>query len=239
MGMTPIIQRIDIEQPPIVQGERDFARIQKKPEPKRPNPYYFLNTETQAEYNWIEGAFAPPGYQYPGFAIIIALDRNEHPEHKQRFIRVLEEYETEKQTDIKGLIKGCVALKEKYGVYPLLQQGFYTELDEPASDKIFNTISRLYGEESKFWPIPGVYSEEANSFKQYFNTLAHYKSVLDVSNAPKLKNYLLMIKKGKIHLTSEDIPAVSAIAYAVSALVAKRSWQFQQEDGVWELESEY
>jgi len=25
----------------------------------------------------------------------------------------------------------------------------------------------------------------------------------------------------------------------VSALVAKKPWQFQQEDGVWELEDEY
>ena len=237
--MTLIIKRIEESQPPIVHGERDFARIQKKPEPKRPHPYYFLNTKTQAEYSWIEGAFAVPGYQYPGFAIIIALDRKEHPEHKQRFVRVLEEFETERQIDIEGLICGCVELKKKYGVYPLLQQGFYTELDEPASDKVFNVISKLYGENSEFWPIPGVYSEEANSFKQYFNTLAHYKSILDVSNAPKLKNYLLMIKKGKIHLTPEDNPAVAAIAYAVSALVAKKPWQFQQEDGVWEMESEY
>lgn len=237
--MTLIIQRIEESQLPIVQGERDFAHIQKKPPPKRPHPYYFKHTETQVKYSWIEGAFAPPGYQYPGFALIIALDRKEHPNYGKRYIRVLEEFETADQIDIESLIKGCVALKKKYGVYPLLQQGFYTELDEPSTEKVFNVISKLYGENSEFWPIPGVYSEEANSFKQYFNTLAHYKSILDVGNAPKLKNYLLMIKKGKIRFTAEDNPAIAAIAYAVSALVAKKPWQFQAEDGVWELESEY
>ena len=237
--MTLIIQRVEEPQIPIVHGERDFAHVQNKPPPKRPHPYYFLNTETQEEYSWIEGAFAVPGYQYPGFAIIISLDRKEHPDHGKRFIRVLEEFETINLSDIEGLIEGCVALKKKYGVYPLLQQGFYTELDEPTAEKVYNVISKLYGETSQFWPIPGAYSEEGNPFNQYFNTLAHYKSILDVSNAPRLKNYLLMIKKGKIHLTAEDNPAIAAIAYAVSALVAKKPWQFQQEDGVWELDSEY
>ena len=180
-----------------------------------------------------------PGYQYPGFALIIALDRNEHPETKKKYIRVLEEFENTNSADIEKLIKTCVGLQKKYGVYPLLQQGFYTELDEPSADKVANIISNLYGESSNFWPIPGIYSEEANSFKQYFNTLAHWKNILDVSNAPRLKNYLLMIKKGKIHLTPEDNPAIATLAYAVSNLIAKKPWQFQQEDGVWEMESEY
>jgi len=239
-----IIQRIEEPQLPIVQGERDFARIQKKPYPKRPHPYYFLNTETQEKYSWLEGAFAPPGHQYPGFAVIIGLDREKHPTYGEHIIRVLEEFETEKLADIKGLIKGCVALKQKYGVYPLLQQGFYTELDEPSSDRVYNIISKLYGEKSEFWPVPGAYSNvqtQSFDYREYLITLAHYKRILHIGQAAKLKAYILMVRDGKdlLHLKPQDNPAIAAIAYAVSALVAKKPWQFQQEDGVWELEDEY
>jgi len=239
--MAPIIERLAEPMTPITQGERDYALIQQKPEPERVPKYYFRHKETGAEYSWIEGAFSPPGFQYPGYAVVIGMDRHEHPDYKTHFIRGLEEFETEHQTDIEGLIKGCMALKAKYGAYPLLEQGFYTELTEATSERVYNTISRLYGEKSEFWPIPGPYSEHPKWFQQYVMTLAHYKKILDIGQCPKLKNYMLMVKDGKLllRMKPEDNPAIAAIAYAVSELVLKRPWQFQYYDSVWEMEDEY
>lgn len=237
--MECVIEKKAEKVKPITQGERDFANIMNKPEPERHPKYYYRHKITHTEYSWIEGAFAPPGYQYPGFAIVIASDRNLNGH--EHFIRVLEEFETEHQNDIQALVKGCVALKKKYGDYPVLQQGFYSELDEASSDKVSNVIFELYGEESKFYPISGPYSEHGNPFQQYLMTLAHYKRILDVSQAPRLKTYMLMLKKGKdlLGLKPEDNPAVAAIAYAVSAMVHKKPWQFQPEDSAFNFEDEY
>ena len=239
--MACIIERLAEPITPITQGERDYAEIQHKPEPKRIPKYYFRHKDTGAEYSWIEGAFSPPGYQYPGYAVVIGMDRHEHPEHKTHFIRGLEEFETEHQTDIEGLIKGCMVLKGKYGAYPLLEQGFYSELTEATSERVYNTISRLYGEKSEFWPIPGPYSDHPQWFQQYMMTLAHYKRILDINRCPKLKSYMLMIKDGKLllRMKPEDNPAIAAIGYGVSTLIHMRPWQFQSYDAVWEMEGEY
>ena len=118
-----IIERVTEKLEPITEGERDFAAITHRPEPERIPKYFFRHKETQAEYSWIEGAFSPPGFQYPGFAVVIGMDRHEHPEHKVHFIRVLEEFETEHQNDIEGLIKACLALQKKYGGLPLIRTG--------------------------------------------------------------------------------------------------------------------
>ena len=239
--MSLVIERLAEPITPITQGERDYAEIQQKPQPERIPKYYFRHKETGAEYSWIEGAFSPPGYQYPGYAVIIGMDRQEDPKYKTHFIRGLEEFETEQLTDIEGLIKGCIALKGKYGAYPLLEQGFYSELTEATSERVYNTISRLYGEKSEFWPIPGPYSEHPQSFQQYVMTLAHYKKILDISQCPKLKNYMLMIKDGRdlLKMKPEENPAIAAIAYAVSTLIHMRPWQFESYDAVWEMEDEY
>ena len=109
--MNYIIERLAEPITPITQGERDYAEIQHKPEPKREPKYYFRHKETGAEYSWIEGAFSPPGFLYPGYAVVIGMDRHELPDYKTHFIRLLEEFETEHQADIEGLIKGCMALK--------------------------------------------------------------------------------------------------------------------------------
>ena len=82
-----IIERVTEKVNPITEGERDFAAITHKPEPERIPKYYFRHKETQAEYSWIEGAFAPPGFQYPGFAVVIGMDRLEHPDYKTHFIK--------------------------------------------------------------------------------------------------------------------------------------------------------
>jgi len=236
-----IIERIAEKLPSITEGERDFAHITNKPEPERHPKYWYRHKITGAEYAWIEGAFAPPGYEYPGFAVVIALDRIEHPDHG-RFIRVLEEFEIEMQHDIEGLIKACVQLQKKYGCYPILHQGFYTELDEASSDRVYDIISKLYGEESQFWPISSQYPGRAISFQQYLANLAHYKRVLDVNQCPKLQNYMLMVKKGKdfLRLRPEDSPAIAAIAYAVTALIDKKPWRFElPEETVFSLDSEW
>ena len=127
--------------------------------------------------------------------------------------------------------------------YPLLQQGFYCELTEAMSERIYNAISRMYGEKSEFWPIPGPYSEHPKAYQQYVMTLAHYKRILKgISGCPKLQNYLLMVKadpKQLLKMKPEDNPAIAAIAYAVSTLVHMRPWQFQSYDAVWETEGEY
>jgi len=240
--MDCVIERIAEQLPPITEGERDFAHIMNKPEPERHPKYWYRHKETGAEYAWLEGGFAPPGYEYPGFAVIIAFDRVEHPDHDVRFIRVLEEFEAERQQDIEGLLKACVQLQKKYGCYPLLNTGFYTELDEASSDRVYNIVSNLYGDESQFWPqSTSQYTGRIIPFQQYLATLAHYKKNLDVHLCPKLQNYMLMVKKGKefTRLKPEDIPAIAAIAYAVFALVGKKPWRVElPEESVYELEIE-
>lgn len=242
--MSSLIQRITEPVTPITQGERDFAIIRNLPEPKRDLKYYYRHKLTDAEYSWIDGAFAPPGYHYPGFAVIVALDRHKNHEFGKRSIRVLEEFEPDTHNDIKGLIMGCIRLQNRYNTYPLMQQGFYSELNEASTEQVSSVIYDIHGDNPKFWPIPGPYSDYGNPWKHYFETLMQYVSPksdpqLDPTKCPNLSGYMSMIKKGKISIAPEDNPAVAALAYAVTALMMKKPAQYEIEDSVFEVGDEY
>jgi hypothetical protein len=222
--MESVIEKVSIGNKDIIQAQRDYYRIRNIEEPERMPEIYYRHKKTGKEYLYVLGAFAMPGYDKPGFAVIVALDRHEDPDKGERIIRVLEEYEG---TSIKILVKGCLDMKEKYNI----DNGFYCDVDETTQQRVVDAVEAI-DSEAEFYPMVGPYAQAENSFSQYLLTLIDCQRILDRGDCNKLKNYMengpRNIKEASA-LKPEDNPAIAAIAYGVSALTVFKPWHWANE----------
>ena len=234
--MKSVLERVSITSPIYTQAEKDWAHIQGKPEPDQKPVRYFKHKETGHEYLYILGAFSPPGYNLPGYAVVIGIDWKEHPKFGKRLIRAIEEIE---EKNIKKLMKGCLALKEKYSAYPVMHRLWYAELDQVQSDRTLAAIKEVGKELYDFCPASGPYKERTHPFKGYLMTLAENAKFLDRRSCPKLRAYMAIGPKNLrevMRFKPEDNPALAAIAVGVSTLIENKPWFWEAEGSAFNLE---
>lgn len=222
--MECVIEKVSIGNKDILQAQRDYYRIRNVEEPEWMPEIYYRHKKTGEEYLYVLGAFAMPGYDKPGFAVIVALDRYEDPHKGERIIRVLEEYEA---ASIRFLVKGCLDMKEKYSI----DHGFYCDVDDTTQQRIVDAVE-VIDSEAEFYPIEGPYKQAEVPFSQYLRTLIDCQRILDRGDCNKLKNYMENGPRNTREasaLKPEDNPAIAAIAYAVSALMVFKPWHWVNE----------
>ena len=214
MKNKSLIERVTIDPDETLMAEKDWAKITGQPLPAKKQSFYYRHTKTGDEYQSVIGAFALPSLQYPGFAVVIALDRNLDPENGINNIHVLAETEA---GNIKELIKGCLNLRDIFGAYPALFDGWRCDLNEADSYRVFQAIQEL-DVSSFFYPRCGPYTD----FKEYLKTLAENKMRLFRGGCVKLKSFMAIVQPEAItNLMPEDNPAVASIAYGVTAIISK------------------
>jgi len=219
--MKYIIERCEDEQAAILQSEKDFAKVWGQPKPERRPSYFYRHKKTGAEFCFIVGAFALPGFELPGFGVIIGLDRHKHPTHKRRIIRVLEEFEAR---SLRGVIEGLLDFKRRYGVLPIQNHLSYSDLDPLSYNRFANAVQKIGG---NIHPLPGPYSQESNSFIEHLITFNNFKRIVDRGNCTRLRNHMACGPKNQkeaLRFKPEDNPAIVSIAYAVSALMIYKPW---------------
>jgi hypothetical protein len=235
-NMKSVIERISIQGPIYTQAEKDWAIIAGKDMPPKKPVRYFKHKKTGHEYLYILGAFALPGLNLRGYAIVIGLDRHEHPKYGMRIIRAIEEVE-DKTTQ--GLMKKCIDLQKKYSAYPVMNRLWYADLDEVGFDMALAGIKKSGKELYDICPASGPYAEKVHPWKGYLLFLSQVVKFLDRRDCPKLRSYMAQGPKNLREVMTfkpEHNPAIAAIAVGISALLITKPWFWEAEGSAFNLE---
>ena len=234
MRIKSVIERISEPQPGPTQAEIDWAIVAGK-EPERKPVRYFKHKETGHEYLYILGAFALPGLNLPGYAVVIGLDRHEHPKHKVHLIRALEE--TEDRT-AEGLMKKCIDLQKKYNAYPVMHRLWYADIDEVGFDMALAGIKAGGKELYDICPASGPHGEKDHVWKANLLFLSQHAKFLDRKFCPRLRSYMSQGPKNLREVMAfkpENNPAIAAIAVGISALLINKAWFWEVEGSAFNL----
>jgi len=208
------------------QAEIDWAEISGEMPDRRP-VRYFKHKETGYEYLYILGAFALPGLNLPGYAVVIGLDRHEHPEfEKQHLIRALVEVE---DPTTHGLMKKCIDLGTKYSAYPVLE--WYADIDKISFGSGLDGIKQAGKEFCDILPASGPYATKDHPWKGYLLFLSQTARFLDRKNCPKLRSYMTQGPKNLKEIMAfrpENNPALAAISVAVATLLIRKPWLYDE-----------
>mgnify|MGYP001819833757 FL=1 len=199
-----------------------------------PKPYYYRHRKTGEEYYTIGGALAWPSVGLPGFAVIVAVLKDDP---KKPTFKVLEEIEG---SELKALVNTCIQARYKWG-YPnqyLLDLWFgdYVRFSTSLSD-----FNEAYERENS---DTGLYLSPPNDFEQPNRTeifLERVRSLLKpdevgkkqliIGPCEKLRSQLQNLPADAGKLIIEHFPAIAAISYVIHSLTANRPWlQFLEPD---------
>lgn len=222
-----LIERIDIPHVEEFNAERIICSVMGKPFPEYKTITYYKHVETGHEFLFLVGAFAVPGFDRPGFALVAGYDRHPDKTYKRRLIRVIDEYEA-KRSNLKSILKGIDKLRKKYAVQPLLN-GWHIDVNEQGMLKISDEIHR---QRMSFYPEPGPFWLSAAAAREYLKCLVENIALLDRGNCNKLRGYM---ERGPqthdeaLSFKREKNPALIAAAVAVTVLMVDRPWTWEME----------
>ena len=190
---------------------------------------------------YIIGALGYPGFHYPGYAVVVGIDRKKHPGYEKKLevphiIRALEEVE---KSNIQELIKACIQLQAKYAAHPVMDRLWFADLDEAQENRAMAAIRRAGKGLYSFCPGKGPFFENPTPWKTYFDLLREYAPVLDRRGCPKLRSYMAAGPKNLKEVMAfkpEKNPALAAIAVAVAQLVDSKPWFWEAEGLAFNLE---
>ena len=186
----------------------------------------FRNIETDAEYSHISGAIAWPGKALPGCALVVAVKKDTR-EPTFQLLAEAEDY------SINGLLKHCIALRQKYGYDGDLFSfwyGDYTKFASLLSD--FNK-ERFSSKQTEGIHIACLADfDKPNHFEIYVRRIQSCLSPDDSGNktlylgtCDRLRNYLQILpSEAAIKGTDEDYPAIAALGYVIHSLSACKPW---------------
>ena len=225
--MTLLIKRIDIPQPESLEAEKIMCQVMGKPFPEHKTVTYYRHAKTGREYLYIIGAFALPGFDRPGFALVAGYDRHEHPTHKRHLIHILDEFEAS-GSSLKSIFRGVKKFCRKYGAQPLLN-GWYVDAKEM---DMLNLSDLMHRKRMPFWPEVGPYGLLGSPASEYLRTLIENIALLDRGDCNKLRGHMergpQTDEEGRA-FRKEKNPALSAISLAVTTLVLWRPWTWDAE----------
>jgi hypothetical protein len=219
-----LIEKVTISELFPTMAAKDWARITNTEPDFQSRAFYYRAVHNGEEFQEIVAGFVPPA-QKPGFAVVIGLGRQEDPRINPdwnlgtRSIVVMAEVE---KNGLMELVQACVELKKKF--YPALEKGLYCDYDDSLQFRISQIMaSKMFQEEQPFVLLPGLYFEQATSFRDYIATLNLYQKILDRSTCGKLRNHMAEFPREAMVSSEkkawEEYPAVTALAYAVHGLM--------------------
>ncbi len=222
MTPTPLIEKMTISELFPTMAQKDFAHITGEDAGFMARAYYYKALDGGAEFQEICGGFVPPA-QKPGFAVVVGLGRNDDPVIDKAWklgtkrITVLAE---DQSKDLTNLVVKVLALRKAY--FPALDKGFYCDGDESLSFRIAQVMNS-FEDEIPLVMIPGLYSQQSTSFRDYMATLSMYRKILDRGGCDILRNAMNIFPKEALTTRGEtaweEFPEVSALAYAVHGLM--------------------
>jgi hypothetical protein len=222
MTMPSVIEKVTIAEIFPTMAQKDLAHITGEDAGYKARAYYYRNVGGNGEFQEIVGGFVPPAKK-PGFVVVVGLGRVDDPQIRPEWnlgtkrISVLAEIEAAVLTELVG---GALALRKLYS--PSLDKGFYCDGDESLSFRISQIMGTM--EDEPFLVlIPGLYSDQANAFRDYVATLSLYRRVLDRGNCQKLRAHMDAFPKEAMtdrgSTAWEEWPAITALATAVHGLM--------------------
>jgi hypothetical protein len=237
--MNSLIEKVTISEIFPTMAAKDWARITGTEPDYQARAFYYREIEGGKEFQEIVGGLVPPGKK-AGFAVVIGLGREDDPQIRPewnlgtRRITCLAEIETE---GLPELVSGALALRKLYS--PALEKGFYCDYDEALNFRIAQVMSRIE-DEPPLVLLPGLYFDQATSFRDYLATLSLYRKVLDRKGCVRLRSTMDAFPREAMTSTEkkawEEHPAVTALAYAVHGLMVNP--MLDLENGAIEDETE-
>jgi hypothetical protein len=192
-----------------------------------PKKIYYRNIETGEAYYDLCGAIAFPAYQAPGFAVIVAVEKNASDDGPR--FKVLDEIEDD---NLEGLLQSCIQRRQRWG-YPDLLRTFYGDPER------FHTFLCDFNKkfQKDHHPDKGIYLAPPSDFYLLNRSeiyLERIKSFLKpdkngwkrliLGSCNNLRTHLQNlpgdVSLGKI----EDFPAAAALGYAVHSTALLRPW---------------
>lgn len=225
--MTLQLDRVELNNPGHFDSAKIICEVTGRQFPDHKTLVYYRDKTTKHEYTYIVGAFSPPGFDKPGFSVVIGYDKKKDPGYKKRLIRVLAEHEGSGK-DLASMVKGMAWLKKYYGTPPLLE-GWYAHLSELMQAKISEEISKIRG---GFCVSLPPYQFYASPVQEYLRTLIEFSPICDMGRCYKLRGYA---EKGPRNETEAfqfrpmQNPALMAFAVAVSGLMVDKPWTVEEE----------
>lgn len=231
-----VIERVSIEPPIYMESEKDWAKVRGQELPERRPVRYFKHKETGHEYMYILGALGLPGISFPGYAVVLGIDRHKHIQLNKHIIRVIEEAES---PTIGGLMKKCVDLQKKYEAYPVMSRLWYADLDEIQSDRAMKGIREAGKDLYYICPASGPFFEKPKPWKGYFDVLRDNAEIIDRKDADRLRSYVDVGPQNLREVMAfkpENNPALAALAVGVAMLTESQPWLWEVEGSAFNLE---
>jgi len=216
------IERVEVPDVGEYDAEAVVCHVMGKAFPDHNTTVYYRDLRDGHEYLYITGAFGLPGFDMPGFAVVVGYDRREDEYEKKRLIRVLDEREAF-GLELSGLVDNMSWLKKFYGANPLLSMwsGHGSEGD------FARMTEEMVERGMRFFISPGIFSTRTSAVKDYLKTLSGYLPILDRGSCSilrrQMKNSAKTGREAKGY-GPEDNPALMAIAVAVCDLMVSRPW---------------
>lgn len=186
--------------------------------------HFYRNTETKEEYLHICGGLALPGGGHPGFAVIVAVVKNDEEEPP---FKVLEEIE---EVDIESLLQKCINLRERYGFQkcPELLRVWHGN-SKHLADFVTDFNKKLWKKDKEAeWIIlsPPLYeSEEPHALKIYLTRIRSCKKRLSLGSCNKLLNHIHNVPpEVALKKSPEDYLAVACLGGVIHSLMPREPW---------------
>jgi hypothetical protein len=202
-----------------------IAQMEGTPIPATPRSVRYRNTDTREEYLCLCGGFAWPGTK-PGFAVVAAVmesDNNDRP-----IIKTIEEIE---ESDIRNLLRRTYELYKKYGLScKEIPWMWYGDAENGLNKFIYDFNEKLRETGRDFFFLsPPAYFTAPNRFEIYCRTI--YAALkgndkgLIIGTCTSLRSHLTTLDNKTIHQgTVDKYPAISALGFAMCALMEYRPW---------------
>lgn len=217
--MKPLLNVITVN-PSRYEAERIVCETDGKKLPDTRTSYYFVHRETKREYAGVVFAVAPPGFEMPGFGLVLGYDRSLNSRNT-RFIHVIDEFECNKR-GLEPIVKEMDHVSRKYGL--TYSKNWYIE----ANNNIIQRLTELVIDQKlRFYFNGGPYFGMNGSVREYLKTLAEYTSIIERGSCVKLKTYTDFGPSdhdSAMAFRPEKIPAIMALAVGVSVLMIDKPW---------------
>lgn len=209
--MTGRIKVIRKQAEPLTDAQKTIEKVTGKTKANRTD-IDFTDQLTDQKYSWVSGAFSLGPIGVPSFAVILGVDSQPLDKDRRNIFCIAEgEYQT-----LKDLAKGIETLSEQW-IDPVDKLKWYSDPDLDTSTR-FNKFTKTIIHY-------GIHYNSPNPFKEYMGTLEDYmRDIVLGEGCPLLRTYMAPYQ-AKINANPDECPAVTALAYGISALMDLRPWE--------------